>query len=48
MATRNLEDELASGVINVLKQHGLISSQDVHATETEQILRLVEALLRFI
>ena len=48
MATRNLEDELASGVIDVLKQYGVISSQDVHATETEQIPRLVEALLRFI
>ena len=36
--TRNLEYELASGVINVLKQYGVLSSQDDHTTETDKLL----------
>lgn len=35
MATRNLEDEVASGVIDVLKQYGVLPSHEARSPGTE-------------
>ena len=47
MATRNLEDEVASGVIDVLKQYGVLPSHDDYSPGTEPA-RCVTVLPRFI
>ena len=42
----NLEDDLISGVIDVLKQYGVLPSQYDHAEQTPRSLRIYCALNR--